>query len=95
MDPQPSARQPPGADPQRLTEAVIAFSDDNREAYGDEPIRRVLPIAPSTCHAHVAACTDPAKRSSGALQDEALTGQIRRVDEAGPFSVRTGSRRML
>jgi hypothetical protein len=28
---------------------MIAFIDDHREAYGVEPICRVLPIAPSTC----------------------------------------------
>ncbi len=33
---------------------MIAFIDDHREAYGVEPICRVLPIAPSTYHAHVA-----------------------------------------
>ena len=29
---------------------MIAFIDDHREAYGVEPICRVLPIAPSTYH---------------------------------------------
>jgi hypothetical protein len=29
---------------------MIAFVDDHREAYGIEPICRVLPIAPSTYH---------------------------------------------
>jgi putative transposase len=33
---------------------MIAFIDDHREVYGVEPICRVLPIAPSTYHAHVA-----------------------------------------
>jgi putative transposase len=32
---------------------MIAFIDVHREAYGVEPISRVLPIAPSTYHAHV------------------------------------------
>jgi hypothetical protein len=31
---------------------MIAFIDDHRGAYGVEPICRVLPIAPSTYHAH-------------------------------------------
>lgn len=33
--------------------AGIAFIDDHRGMYGIEPICRVLPIAPSTYHAHV------------------------------------------
>ena len=33
---------------------MIAFIDDHREAYGVEPICKVLPIAPSTYHAHAA-----------------------------------------
>ena len=38
---------------------MIAFIDDHRQAYGVEPICRVLPIAPSTYHAHVAAAPIP------------------------------------
>src|SRR4051812_24848114 len=63
-------------------EAMIAFIDDHREVYGVEPICRVLPIAPSTYHAHVAARTDPAKASARARQDLVLMAQIRRVHEA-------------
>jgi putative transposase len=33
---------------------MIAFIDDHREAYGVEPICKVLPIAPSTYHAPIA-----------------------------------------
>src|SRR3954462_14419220 len=61
---------------------MIAFIDDHREVYGVEPICRVLPIAPSTYHAHVAARTDPAKASARARQDLVLMAQIRRVHEA-------------
>jgi putative transposase len=43
---------------------MIAFIDDHREAYGVEPICRVLPIAPSTYHAHVALRIDAGKRSA-------------------------------
>ena len=32
----------------RRLEAMIAFIDEHREAYGVEPICKVLPIAPST-----------------------------------------------
>ncbi|WP_370655810.1 IS3 family transposase, partial [Paracraurococcus lichenis] len=63
-------------------EAMIAFIDDHREVYGVEPICRVLPIAPSTYHAHVAQRTDPAKASPRARQDLVLMEQIRRVHEA-------------
>ena len=38
---------------------MIAFIDDHREAHGVEPICKVLPIAPSTYHAHVAKRADP------------------------------------
>ena len=33
---------------------MIAFINDHREAYGIEPICKVLPIALSTYHAHIA-----------------------------------------
>jgi hypothetical protein len=40
---------------------MIAFIDDHREAHGIEPICKVLPIAPSTYHAHAAKRADPAR----------------------------------
>jgi putative transposase len=62
---------------------MIAFVDGHREAYGVEPICRVLPIAPSTYRAHVAQRADPAKASTRARQDQVLIQkQIRRVHEA-------------
>jgi putative transposase len=61
---------------------MIAFIDDHREIYGVEPICRVLPIAPSTYHAHVARRADPAKASPRARQDLALMERIRRVHTA-------------
>jgi hypothetical protein len=33
---------------------MIAFIDVHRKVYGVEPINRILPIAPSTYHPHVA-----------------------------------------
>jgi hypothetical protein len=48
---------------------MIGFIDDNRAAYGVEPICRVLPIAPSTYHARVARRADPAKASSRARRE--------------------------
>jgi transposase InsO family protein len=61
---------------------MIAFIDDHRAAYGVEPICRVLPIAPSTYHAHAAKRADPAKRSARARRDAALQADIRRVWDA-------------
>ena len=51
---------------------MIAFIDDHREAHGVEPICKVLPIAPSTYHAHVAKRADPARLSARAKRDAAL-----------------------
>ena len=51
---------------------MIAFIDDHREVHGVEPICKVLPITPSTYHAHVAKRTDPKKLSTRAKQDMAL-----------------------
>ena len=65
---------------------MIAFIDDHRDVYGVEPICRVLPIAPSTYHAHAARRTDPAKLPARARCDAALRVEIRRVFEAN-FSV--------
>jgi len=60
---------------------MIAFIDDHRGAHGVEPICRVLPIAPSTYHTHVAKRRDPAKLSARARQDAALKIEVRRVFE--------------
>jgi putative transposase len=48
---------------------MIAFIDDHREAYGVEPICKVLLIAPSTYHAHIAQQIDVSKRSARAQRD--------------------------
>jgi putative transposase len=61
---------------------MIGFIDDHRAAYGVEPICRVLPIAPSTYHAHAAKRADPAKRCARERRDTALQGDIRRVWDA-------------
>ena len=58
---------------------MIAFIDDHCEAHGVEPICKVLLIAPSTYHAHVARRADPAKRSARAKRDAALKPEVRRV----------------
>ena len=61
---------------------MIAFIDDHLSAYEVEPICRVLPIAPSTYHAHVARRGDPAKASLCIRQDLLLMESIRRVHAA-------------
>ena len=60
---------------------MIAFIDDHREAYGVEPICRVLPIAPSTYYDHVAKRRDPARRSTRAQRDTVLKVEVQRVFE--------------
>jgi hypothetical protein len=40
---------------------MIAFIDEHRAVHGVEPICKVLPIAPSTYHAHAARRTNPSK----------------------------------
>jgi transposase InsO family protein len=65
---------------------MIAFIDDHREAYGVEPICKVLPIAPSTYHDHVAKRRDPARLSARARRDAAQRVEVRRVFEEN-FSV--------
>ena len=65
---------------------MIAFIDDHRGAHGVEPICKVLPIAPSTCQAHVAKRRDPARLSARARQDAALKIEVRRVFDEN-FSV--------
>jgi transposase InsO family protein len=69
---------------------MIAFIDDHRAVYGVEPICRVLPIAPSTYHAHAACRVDPARRSARARRDVQLCDEIRRVFETnfGVYGVR-------
>jgi transposase InsO family protein len=60
---------------------MIAFIDEHRGVYGVEPIGRVLPIAPSTYHAHAARRADPETLSRRAKRDEVLKSEIRRVFE--------------
>ena len=60
---------------------MIAFIDDHRQAHGVEPICRVLPIAPSTYHAHTARRADPSRLSKRARRDADLKVEIQRVFE--------------
>jgi hypothetical protein len=57
---------------------MIAFIDDH-EAHGIEPICKVLPIAPSTYHAHVAKRADPEKLSARVKRDPELKPEIERI----------------
>ena len=61
---------------------MIAFIDEHRALYGVEPICRVLPITPSTYHAHAARRADPGRLTARARRDAALSAEIRRVYEA-------------
>ena len=61
---------------------MIAFIDDHRQAHGVEPICRVLPIALSTYHAHVAKRVDPSRLSARDRRDAALKEEVRRVFDA-------------
>ena len=58
---------------------MVAFIDDHRQAYGVEPICRVLPIAPSTYFRHKLLQRDPSRRSTRAQGDEVLKAIIRRI----------------
>ena len=60
---------------------MIAFIDDHRDAHGVEPICRVLPIAPSTYHAHAARRADPDTAPARTRRDGVLRQHIRRVWE--------------
>lgn len=69
---------------------MIGFIDDHRNEYGVEPICRVLPIAPSTYHAHAAQRRDPERSSERAKRDAVLKVEIQRVFESnfGVYGVR-------
>ena len=60
-------------------EAMIAFIEGHRLAYWGEPIFRVLPIAPSTCHEHVAGRRPSTRRPACAWHGEARRPKERRV----------------
>ena len=60
---------------------MIAFIDEHRGAYGVEPICRVLPIAPSIYHEHVARRADPSRLPARAKRDAELRREVQRVFE--------------
>jgi hypothetical protein len=69
---------------------MIAFIDDHREVYGVEPICKVLPIAPSTYHAHIVQRTDPRKRSARAQRDAELKIEVQRCSRRTSASTARG-----
>ena len=58
---------------------MIAFIDEQRAVHGVEPICKVLPIAPSTYHDHIAKRADPERLSARAKRDLMLKPEIERV----------------
>ena len=58
---------------------MVTFIDDHREAYGVEPICRVLPIAPSTYYEQKARAADPKRRPPRLVRDGELRVEIERV----------------
>jgi len=76
---------------------MIAFIDDHREAYGVEPICRVLPIAPSTYFERVAQRQSPMRLSARAQRDQALRPEVTRVfaENFAVYGVRKVWRQMM
>ena len=58
---------------------MVRFIDEHREMYGVEPICDVLPIAPSTYHAHKVLVAAPERRCRRARRDDVLRDRIRTV----------------
>jgi hypothetical protein len=58
---------------------MIDFINEHRAIHGVEPFCRVLPIAPSTFHAHAARRADPGRLSARAHRDAVVKIEIGRV----------------
>ena len=58
---------------------MIAFIDENRDAYGVEPICETIEIAPATYYEHKRQEREPDRRPVRAKRDEALRPEIQRV----------------
>jgi len=63
-------------------EVVKAYIDRHREAYGVEPICKVLQIAPSCYRRHAARQRNPALLCKRAQRDDVLMAEIERVWKA-------------
>ncbi len=76
---------------------MIAFIDDHCDAYGVELICRILPIAPSTYHEHVAQRQDSSRLSARAREDLILKAEIARVfgENFAVYGVRKVWRQMM
>ena len=76
---------------------MIPFIDEHRGDHGVEPICKVLQLAPSTYHDHVAKRADPEKLSVRAKRDMALKPEITRVfeDNFAVYGVRKVWRQLL
>ncbi|MDP4079018.1 IS3 family transposase [Acidovorax sp. A1169] len=71
---------PGGARPP--TEVLRTFIDQHRNAFGVEPLCKVLQVAPSAYRRHAALLRQPHKRCARVKRDELLTPQIQRVWQA-------------
>lgn len=69
--------RPGGARPS--TEVVRDFIDQHRDAFGVEPLCKVLQVAPSAYRRHAALRREPHRRCARAHREEALRPQIDRV----------------
>jgi len=70
--------------------SMIPRGDDHRDVHGVEPICPLLPIAPSTYHAHRARRDDPSRLPARAKRDAELRTEIARVhaENFGVYGVR-------
>lgn len=75
---------------------MIAFIDKYRGNHGVEPICKLLPIAPSTYHDHMAKRRDPSRLSARAQRDILLKPEVARVfaENFGVYGVRKVWRQM-
>ena len=60
---------------------MIAFIEEHQGEFGVEPIRRVLPITPSSCYRHAALARDPDLASDRARQNATDLKEIERVHD--------------
>ncbi len=75
---------------------MISFIDEHRDAYGVEPICKILPIAPSTWYDHAAKQRDPSKLSARVRRDQTLKPEIARIhaENFGVYGARKVWRQM-
>ena len=63
-------------------EVLNAFIDQQRDAFGVEPVCKVLQVAPSAYRRHAARQRNPERRSARARRDDLLMAHIQRVWDA-------------